>query len=261
MLVFSYGSNLRLRWEGLTAVGPAWLPDHALRFGRQRDDGRGALDAVPAAGSVCAGWLFEVDELALSKLDIKEGVEVEAYFRETMVLLDADGIEVHAEVYRVVTPVPFAAPDGKYLSRVLKGVARFQMESNGLIDAFANRSPRILPLFVYGTLKKGRSNYRTVKRHRILRRYGWVRGSLKDCGAFPALVDGTDKIKGELLLPGDPEPFFSVIDKLEGFLGFGESGSFFRRTLVRVEPDGLLAWTYRPMFDTSTYPLVIAESW
>ncbi|OGU18605.1 MAG: hypothetical protein A2X85_17350 [Geobacteraceae bacterium GWF2_54_21] len=261
MLVFSYGSNLRLTWAGLTPVGPAWLPDHALRFGRQRDDERGALDAASAIGSVCAGWLFEVDDLALSKLDIKEGVEVNAYVREYRVLLDADGMEVHAEVYRVVDPVPFAAPDARYLSRVLKGVTRFQMELNGLLDAFANRTPEVLPVFVYGTLKKGRSNHRTVRRHRVLRRYGWVRGSLKDCGDFPALVNGSQKITGELLMPGDPEPFFSDIDRLEGFLGFGESGSFFRRSLVRVEPDGVLAWTYRPMFDTSTYPQVIAECW
>lgn len=261
MLVFSYGSNLRLTWAGLTPSGPAWLPDHALRFGRLRDDGRGALDAVPSTGSVCAGWLFEADDFVLSKLDVKEGVKVNAYRRETCVLLNASGLEIHADVYRVVSPVPFAAPDAKYLSRVLKGLTRFQMEVNGLTDAFENRNPQVLPVFVYGTLKKGRSNYSEVKQHRVLKRYGWVRGSLRDCDEFPALVDGTDKVTGELLLPGDPEFFFSDIDKLEGFLGFGKSGSVFRRTLVRVEPDGVLAWTYRPMFDTSTYPQVIANSW
>ena len=214
MIVFSYGSNLRLRWEGLTAVGPAWLPDHALRFGRQRDDGRGALDAAPATGCVCAGWLFEADDLVLFKLDVKEGVELNAYVRETRVLLDSCGLEILAEVYQVVDPVPFAAPDAKYLSRVQAGFSRFQMESNSLVDAFSNRTPEVLPVFVYGTLKKGRSNHRTVRRHRVLRRYGWVRGFLRDCGDFPALVNGSQKITGELLMPGDPEPFFSDIDRL-----------------------------------------------
>jgi hypothetical protein len=51
----------------------------------------------------------------MAELDIKEGVSVKAYLRETMALLDADGLEVNAEVYRVVDPVPFATPSSKGL--------------------------------------------------------------------------------------------------------------------------------------------------
>jgi len=178
-----------------------------------------------------------------------------------MVILDADGLEIHAEVYRVVDPVTFAPPDAEYLSKVQAGLTLFQMESNGLIDAFSNRTPQVLPLFVYGTLKEGKSNNSLVMQHRILRQYGWVSGVLKNCGKFPALVDGIEKIAGELLLSDDPEAFFTDVDELEGFFGFGDSGSLFRRTLVRVKPQGELAWTYRPLFDTSSYPNVITENW
>jgi gamma-glutamylcyclotransferase (GGCT)/AIG2-like uncharacterized protein YtfP len=73
-------------------------------------------------------------------------------------------------------------------------------------------------------------------------------------GIYPALIDGNDKIEGELLLPADPEAFFSDIDRLEGFHGFGAPRSLFRRIIVKMESDGQLAWIYHPLFDTSDYP-------
>ncbi len=55
-----------------------------------------------------------------------------------------------------------------------------------------------LPIFVYGTLKRGEVRERMWPRGAVLIEEATARGRLFDLGSYPALADGDDVIRGEL---------------------------------------------------------------
>lgn len=250
-VIFAYGSNLALTRTGLKPLEQAWLPDHSLRFRRRRYDGRGALDAAPAVGCICGGWLFEATEEAVAFLDEKEGVLAGAYIRTTMTLLNADGDTLKAEVYTVCAPVDFVQPDATYISHVRAGLAQFGLDNTAFEEALNNRPLHALPLFVYGTLKKGGTNASIIPADTITsRRSAWVKGALWHGVTYPVLIKGDVQVEGELIVlsVSDAAAVLKEVDKLEGFQGFDEKDLLFRRTIVRTEHDGDWAWVYRPVF-------------
>jgi gamma-glutamylcyclotransferase (GGCT)/AIG2-like uncharacterized protein YtfP len=107
------------------------------------------------------------------------------------------------------------------------------------------------PLFVYGTLRRGFS------RHKILRRLGAKtagRGSIPaelfDLGEYPgarASERPSGRVVGELYALRDPGRAFKVLDVVEGFRPDAPEESLFRRGTVEVTLENrarVAAWVY-----------------
>ncbi|MAQ13178.1 MAG: hypothetical protein CMN30_00055 [Sandaracinus sp.] len=273
MRYFGYGSNLDLedlrrycarrdlalgRFE---AVGPAWLPDHALAFHYySHGRGGGALDVVPARGSAVPGVLFEVDEGARRVLDLKEGAGSRYEVREVTVLRE-DGSAERAFTYMVLPEFRegrHVEPTTEYVSIVRRGLEAHGMPSEPLDDAAANRRPRPLPdeIFVYGTLKRGHCRAHLLGE--TLAEEAEIAGELVDLGAYPGLRLAGPGVQpgvvhGELhrtrLLHegGDLAELLQHLDEVEDFLGWDLlDGSMYHRALVRARAASgtRLAWTY-----------------
>lgn len=267
MLYFGYGSNLcgddLLRWcrarglaaIGLTRVGPAFLPDRRLAFTHHSATrGGGVLDIPPSRGCTVAGVLFHLGEPeAVAHLDRKEA-EGHAYRRITAVALTDDGGERTAVTYEVEPDgrEPFVAPSSSYLAVVRRGHEEHRIPTGPLIAAArGEKDPGpALPLFVYGTLRRGEVRHAALTRHRASGGLAaWTPGTLLDLGPYPGLVVGgaAARVFGELYVAPDAGALFAELDAVEGFLGFGFPGSVYRRAIVRVRrTDGnhSLAWTY-----------------
>ena len=104
---------------------------------------------------------------------------------------------------------------------------------------------RELPLFIYGTLRKGESAENEIAADVLRRAPARARARLLEINApYPAAVFGDD----EGLLPGEivwfkPEKFVEAIDRVDVY----ENAPFlFRRILVTVETEGqqVEAWAY-----------------
>lgn len=109
-----------------------------------------------------------------------------------------------------------------------------------------------LPIFTYGTLRRGWFNYekildgRTVE-ERPARLAGCI---LYDAGGFPFAVRKTDcgdSVIGELMTinPAEYRDVLRLLDELEGYIP-ADSGSLFKRVKVSVCTDAgsVRAWMY-----------------
>ncbi|WP_290443257.1 gamma-glutamylcyclotransferase [Clostridium sp. CF012] len=90
-------------------------------------------------------------------------------------------------------------------------------------------------VFVYGTLMRGRSNYKYYLEHSIFLGIGTIQGyALYDLGFYPGIIlDENECTKGEVF-EVDNETM-SRLDRLEG------EGDLYLRRLVKVEMDNGLA--------------------
>lgn len=101
-------------------------------------------------------------------------------------------------------------------------------------------------VFVYGTLKKGFPNHeRIFKGYEIKITEAWAYGELYDLGWYPALIQGNNKVYGELLEFDDPE-IFMKIDMLEGYSGKESSFNFYERRKIQVfsDKEEFTTWAY-----------------
>jgi gamma-glutamylcyclotransferase (GGCT)/AIG2-like uncharacterized protein YtfP len=75
-----------------------------------------------------------------------------------------------------------------------------------------------LPIFVYGTLKRGQCRERCWPKPPLRVQTAVTRGRLYDLGPYPALVPGDDLVRGELwhLDPGDLPETLEKLDAVEG---------------------------------------------
>ena len=95
--------------------------------------------------------------------------------------------------------------------------------------------------FVYGTLKRGQSNYSLIAESVREALSATIRGRLYDVGPFPALAHGDDVVHGELLLiaPEAMADVLVVLDDLEGYDAADPIGSFYLREIVTaITADG-----------------------
>jgi gamma-glutamylcyclotransferase (GGCT)/AIG2-like uncharacterized protein YtfP len=73
--------------------------------------------------------------------------------------------------------------------------------------------------FVYGTLQRGEERAKFWPRPPLLveAAYSWAR--LHDLGPYPAMVEGSDRVRGELwtLAEADIPATLEVLDRVEGF--------------------------------------------
>ena len=79
----------------------------------------------------------------------------------------------------------------------------------------------IVQVFVYGTLKRGQLRQHSWPRKPRQIEPAWTFGRLYDLGPYPALVEGTDRVLGELwqFAPEDLLETLRVLDDIEGFHG------------------------------------------
>ena len=98
-------------------------------------------------------------------------------------------------------------------------------------------------VFVYGTLKQGKSNHNIMSNAEFLGKTMTEDDDfdLIDLGAFPAAIDGYSKILGEIYRVNESE--LQMLDRLEG------NGTFFQRILIHVEQHAEPVWLYKLMPD------------
>lgn len=121
-----------------------------------------------------------------------------------------------------------------------------------------------IKLFVYGTLRPGRSNHQRIARHVLRSQPGSVRGVLLDLGAYPALVPGDGIVRGDLLLIDESGLLFC--DAIEGYApGRDRSRCLFVRTMTSVQledGDEDKAWVFEfadPERVADRPPLVVGD--
>lgn len=112
-----------------------------------------------------------------------------------------------------------------------------------------------IPVFVYGTLRKGFGNYSTFLEGETIKELPATLHGGKiypvSYGGFPCLVeskDKKDKVVGELMFL-DKKKYFSImfnLDDLEGYDPYNERSSMYLRKLAEVETEEgtYLAWVY-----------------
>jgi gamma-glutamylcyclotransferase (GGCT)/AIG2-like uncharacterized protein YtfP len=93
-------------------------------------------------------------------------------------------------------------------------------------------------LFAYGTLMRGFVRHRFLGPRAVLLGEAHVRGALLDLHAYPGLVAGAGRVRGELYRLDDPE-VLPVVDREEGY-------NFERRLTAVTRADGrrARAWIY-----------------
>ncbi|HBL54033.1 MAG TPA: hypothetical protein DDZ34_08480 [Syntrophaceae bacterium] len=275
LLYFAYGSNLNAddlrQWclsedcpNPLPRKGtPAFLPDaepvFPLHLSRR---GGGVLGWRKRVGHVLPGALFSVSETDLAVLDLKEGAPA-VYRRETIEILLPDGSAVPAIAYnlpsaRLNEHVP---PDPGYLEVVAAGLKDYDHSVSQLMAATQRaEDAQGVPLFCYGTLMRGEALHGTM-RSLGARFIGEADapGMLTDLEAFPGfLPGGKRRVHGELFEFSDRGAALSLLDRLEGFRGYGQPHSLYRRVLIRVRTRTatLMAWVYAISHDSG----VVIES-
>ena len=110
-------------------------------------------------------------------------------------------------------------------------------------------------VFVYGTLMRGQCRERSWPRRPLSIEPAWTLGRLYDLGHYPALVEGTDRIAGELwnFAAEDIGETLRVLDRIECYCQ--RTDDLYRRLLIEcttVAGDLASAFTYcyaRPLPD------------
>jgi gamma-glutamylcyclotransferase (GGCT)/AIG2-like uncharacterized protein YtfP len=281
---FAYGSNLNNddwhHWcdhngfgrERLRFKTTAVLPDHDLVFGYySQSRGGGVLDLVPRIGQTVEGAIFEVVADGWRALDRKEGAP-KCYERVDKVCLDAKGREVPVKTYRVRPEhrEVFVRPSPEYVSVVRDGLEHWGL-SDAVLEAAAEgqRTPCLVDaLFAYGTLMRGESRFPLLEPFSLCcTLLAETYGRLADWGTFPALLEerGDGRlVRGDFLRLEQIGPALELLDGVEGFRGFGVTGSLFRRTLTDVGVgDGRVrrAWVYRLADLDVDAPIITSGDW
>lgn len=93
--------------------------------------------------------------------------------------------------------------------------------------------------FVYGTLRRGEVRERCWPRLPLDVAPAYVFATLYDLGPYPAIVDGANRVRGELwtLAPEDLEATLLALDRVEGY-NQGGPDWYVRRLIVCYTRDG-----------------------
>lgn len=163
-----------------------------------------------------------------------------------------DGSEVRAIACRLPDASMDAVsnlsvPGAEHYENGLPSPALIAMEP--AFDIEAAQSLPIRFLFVYGTLRRGEIRHGLILKHNgAWVGTGHVAGKLHDHGGFPGLTpaQGTSTF-GEIYRFDDIGAALQTFDFVEGFMGYGQGGSLFRRTLMDIRTVSgatLLCWVY-----------------
>jgi gamma-glutamylcyclotransferase (GGCT)/AIG2-like uncharacterized protein YtfP len=90
--------------------------------------------------------------------------------------------------------------------------------------------------FVYGTLKRGECREQRWPRSPIVVEEAWVLGELYNAGNYPALLPGTDKVRGELWSFSQAE-FDAIVEVLDGIEEYrpGDPHNLYTREVIDCE--------------------------
>ena len=106
-------------------------------------------------------------------------------------------------------------------------------------------------LFVYGTLRRGFSLHRILRRGGVrFEGKGRIRARLFDLGEYPAAIPSqrlADTVEGEIYKLDSPAHQFVELDAVEEYDRRRPSASLFRRRLVDVQTENgarIRAWVY-----------------
>ncbi len=104
-------------------------------------------------------------------------------------------------------------------------------------------------VFVYGTLKRGQCREHCWPRHPLRVQPAWTLGELFDLGPYPALLDGQDRVLGELwsFAMDDISAVLTALDRVEGTNQPGSNNEYDRVDVVVNLEDGseVVACTYQ----------------
>jgi gamma-glutamylcyclotransferase (GGCT)/AIG2-like uncharacterized protein YtfP len=281
---FAYGSNLNAadlgKWctennknpKLIKPCGVGYLPDYELVFNYySKKRGGGALNLKPRPGQLVAGVIFEVSEGGKELLDKKEGTPG-CYQRIYEIVLTEDGKEIPVFTYRVCDAVraDFEPPTEEYFEIVRQGLKDFGLSDSMLTVVAQNRLPALAltSLFVYGTLMPREVRYSLLEGYCVSEVLpAKASGRLLDLGCYPGMISAEkpeDWVQGELLKIRRIDQALAHLDRIEGFHGFGKSGSLFRRALIRVatgDNHPQLAWTYYFNQDHLQGKLIPSGNW
>ena len=229
MLYFGYGSNLDkedwLNWCGqrdgsrLTEITRCYAKGFIMRFNYYSNNrGCGAANLVHTGNEAhgTPGVLFEIDDYTLSLLDKKEGYPT-SYQRITI-----DVITEENEVFEAITYTSnlynsddFYAPSDGYYSLIENGLKSRGMGDNHLINAAKNKQPETVDtLFVYGTLKSGKSRSSLIGSGKVIP--AKTRATLLDLDYYPGMINGTGEVYGELRYLSEINSTIEELDRIEG---------------------------------------------
>jgi gamma-glutamylcyclotransferase (GGCT)/AIG2-like uncharacterized protein YtfP len=279
--VLSYGSNLNIAdWtqycqrqgkfgKYLKFIEVVKIPDYRLVFDKysQTREG-GVLNIRHAVGYVVEAGLFETNDEGLSILQLKEGVHVKNNYQEKeTIALRPDGSEVQAKAYIVPKELSkgYVRPSAQYLELCKQGYEFFGLPTDALLVASDNKS--IAPLnaiFCYGTLMRGEPRFSVIKEYGVqCALLAQIFGRLSTNGSFPALdLNAKDFAWGDYFVSRDISNLLRKTDKIEGFIGYGTTGSLYRRTCVDVDVGGSgqrLAWVY--VRDEAFSSVILSNDW
>lgn len=109
-------------------------------------------------------------------------------------------------------------------------------------------SPLNIHLFVYGTLRRAlRRPEASLLDGAEWLGEGTVTGRLLDLGAYPGLVSGSGRVRGEVYRLSRPKLMLRRLDAYEGCRRRGLQPDEYRREMTRVRLDGgrtVRAWIY-----------------
>ena len=91
-------------------------------------------------------------------------------------------------------------------------------------------------IFVYGSLREGMYNYdRYLKGHVLSNKVGYVKGELYAIKGvrYPALLEGKDRIVGEIIEVDDPS-ILQIIDELEEYFGEDDINNEYDKKFVDI---------------------------
>lgn len=283
-LYFAYGSNLNTtdwqRWcreKGLPSnllspAGIGFLPDQELVFDYYSSSRRGgALDLKPRAGQLVEGVFFEVEDGGWEVLDRKEGAP-NCYEQFDTVALTSDGAELPVTTYRVCENkrAGFVVPTDEYVALVRKGLEEHNLDHAMLDMVSRNETPPLAvhAIFVYGTLMRGECRFSVLAKHGLkCILLAETPGRLLDLGSFPGMLapNAADQwVQGEFVRLRDIGSALKQLDAIEGFRGFGQPDSLYRRALFDVGVgDGRIrpAWTYLINDHHCGAPAISSGSW
>ena len=171
MPYFAYGSNLnasdlkawcarqRLPYPLGAVIGRAWLPDCQLVFDTYSGTRRGGVaNVVPRMGHAVPGVVFKVRKHCWRVLSIKEGSPgFYAQCEVSALAENAHGVTAPllCATYRLEPSETFVAQSLAYLRTITGGYEAHDLPLEQLHLAACDKD-KPLPLFVYGTLQRGR---------------------------------------------------------------------------------------------------------
>ena len=267
-LYFAYGSNLNFddlaAWSAengretpnMKIVGKAFLPDHEPAYDVYSSArGSGVLNVCSRMGRILPGLLLQLGPRGEETLDLKEHYP-EVYTKVIATVLFEDGGAVSAFTYVVGEARRQQAlirPSREYVQIVRQG-----LKSHGIIGDLHEAAecgaamPRMIDhVFCYGTLMSGESRSALIDTvvKVEMRDRAVTRGRLYDLGRFPAMTaasSGNEIVHGELVRVDRIKKLLAVLDRIEGFHGYGATNSLFERRIVwtKSEDWNVLAWVY-----------------